>query len=422
MARHIRRQTLAWPALFLLVLCFAVLSIRAAGDWSPPLNLSTSAVHTEGASIAADSMGRIHVVWSEGGEILHRFWDGAAWSPAAYVASGTWPDLAGDADGGVHLVFANRFDANDDIYFTSWQPAVGWDLPLNLSEGAGVSTSPRLAIAPDHSVAVVWSAQSAGRDLIYLARSTSGSLWASAPIPNAHGTHPVVAFAAAGDLLVAWQEPYDDLGSPTEVFFSQQTGSQWTLPVDVSASPDTDSCLPSLAVGRGGAHLAWQETGPEGQAVYQSRMTPGEWSAPQRRSGSTEALAPAMGFDLSGEGHVVWAAESAVQYVIWSPSTGIWQPIEDITAGQVGTSHARIALQSSAHVIWLAEASVDNHDVYYSTQVVVEPSPTPRATQTTSATPTRGGTETPTVTATPTVEARWSLFLPCIVVSSSSMP
>jgi hypothetical protein len=408
MTRHIGRATPAWAALFVLVLCVAVLSIRAAGDWSHPLNLSASAVHTEDASITLDSMGRIHVVWSEGGEILHRFCDGDAWSPATEVACGTSPDLATDADGAVHLVFANRFDANDDIYFTSWQPAEGWDLPINLSEGVGVSVSPRLAIATDHGFAAVWSAQLAGWDLIYLARSTDGSLWASAPIPNAHGTHPVVAFAPAGDLLVAWQEPYDDLGSPTEIFFSQQTGSQWTLPVDVSASPDVDSCLSSLAVGRGGADLAWQEAGPEGQAVYQSGMTHGEWSAPQKRSGSTEALAPRIGFDLSGDGHMVWAAESAVQYVTWSPLTGIWQPIEDVTAGQVGTSHARIALQSPPHVIWLAETSVDNHDVYYSSQVVVGPSPTPRAT--------------PTATATPTSGAPWSLFLPCIVVSSSFMP
>jgi hypothetical protein len=101
--------------------------------------------------------------------------------------------------------------------------------------------------------------------------------------------------------------------------------------------------------------------------------------------------------------------------------TGTWQPIEDVTAGQARTGNARIELQSLPHVIWLAKASTDNHDLYYSTQVVVEPSPTLGATQTATATPTRRGPETPTLTATPTVEAPWSLFLPCIVVGSSFM-
>jgi len=407
MTRHIPWKTLTATVLSATTLCFAILSIQADGDWSPPLNLSASSVHTENASIAVDASGRIHVVWSEGGEILHRFRDANDWSAAAYVASGTSPHLAADAAGGVHLVFANRFASIDDIYFTSWQAVSGWGLPLNLSEGVGVSFSPRLAIAPHRSFAVVWSVQSGDSQFVYVARSADGLLWSMSPVPNAHGAHTVVGFYPAGDLLVAWQEPYDDVGSPPEVFVSQQTGSQWTLPVDVSASPEADSRLPALAVGPGGVYLAWQEAGPEGQAVYLSKMTDGEWTVPQKRSGFGQAFAPAMAFDVSGHGHMVWTTENAVQYVNWSPLTAIWQPIEDVTVGEVGPSGAGIALQGSPHVIWLAEASRDNDDVYYIRRAV-EPSPTPSAT--------------PTATATPTLGPSWSVFLPCILVGSQPMP
>jgi hypothetical protein len=408
MTRHIQWKTLTATILSVPVLCFVILSVQADADWSPPLNLSASAVHTEGASIAVDTSSRIHVVWSEGGEILHRFRDATGWSAAAYVASGTSPHLAADAAGGVHLVFANRFAGIDDIYFTSWQAISGWDLPLNLSEGVGFSFSPRLAIAPDHGFAVVWSVQSGDSQFVYVARSADGLPWSMSPVPNAHGAHPVVGFSPAEDLLVAWQEPYDEVGSPTEVFVSQQTGSQWTLPVDVSASPEVDSRLPSLAVGPGGVYVAWQEAGPEGQAVYWSRMTDREWATPQKRSGSGQAFAPAMASDASGHGHMVWTTESAVQYVTWSPLTGIWEPIGDVTVGQVGPSQACIVLEGSPHVLWLAEASRDNDDVYYSRRAAVEPSPTPSAT--------------PTATATPTLGPSWSVFLPCILVGSQPMP
>ena len=424
MARDTRRKTPRWLAFPWLVLCLAALSISAGGNWSIALDLSASPSHTEDASIAVDSSGRIHAVWSEGGEVLHRLDAGGGWSAPSHVASGTSPDLAADAAGRVHLVFANRFADSDDIYFMSWLPAGGWGLPVNLSEGVGVSSSPRVAIGPDHSFAVVWSARSAESEFIYVARSADGLLWSMLPIPHAHGTHPVVALTSSANLLVAWQGPYDDVGSPSEIFLSQQTGSQWTLPVDVSASPELNSCLPWLSTGQGEAYVAWQEAGPWGQAVCLSGTTNGQWNMPQKRSGSDQAFAPAMGLDRAGDGHVVWTTGSAIQHTTWSPSTGIWQPIEDVCVGQIGPRGARIALQGSLHVIWLAQASTDNDDVYYSTRPAVEPSPTPSATETATATPTRvvSATPTSTATATPLLSPPWRLVLPCILMNSQPMP
>jgi len=74
-----------------------------------------------------------------------------------------------------------------------------------------------LAIAPVHGFAVVWSVQSGDSQFIYVARSADGLPWSMSPVPNAHGAHPVVSFSPVGDLLVGWQEPYDEVGSPTEV-------------------------------------------------------------------------------------------------------------------------------------------------------------------------------------------------------------
>jgi len=424
MTRHIFWQIrLGWAVLSILVLCLAIFPIQAGTGWSLPFNLSVSAVDTEDASIAVDSSGRVHVIWSEGGEILHRFRDGSGWSAAKRVASGTFPDLAADAAGNVHLVFANQFAGSEDIYFVSWQATSGWGLPVNVSEGAGASSFPKLAIAPDGGLVVVWSVQSSGVEFIYLARSTDGWLWVSGPIPNAYGTHPAVAVAPAGNLVVAWEGPYDELGSPAEVFFSVQVGSQWTLPEDVSASPEVNSSLPSLAVGPSDIGLAWQEDVPGGQAVYLSQMTDGGWSEPQQRSGSGQALAPALAFDSLGNGHLVWATENAVQHVTWAPITGVWQPIENVAIGQVGVSNACLALRSAAHVVWLAEASADNRDLYYSTKAMVEPSPTPSVTRTAKATPTHTCTTTPTgtatvthtSTATPTSRLSWRVFLPSIL-------
>ncbi len=394
MTRHMHWRALTAILLPIIALSLAISSLQASGDWSSPLNLSSSAILTEAASITVDSSGRTHVVWSEGGEIFHRFCDGNTWSAAAYVAAGTQPDLAADAAGGVHLAYANRFADMDDIYFTTWQAVTGWNLPVNVSEGVGVSLAPRLAIAADSSLALVWSAQSDQTQLVYTARSMDGVLWSSWPIPNAHGTHPVAGFSPTGDLMVAWEEPYDELGSPSEVFFAQQSGNQWTLPVDVSASPDVDSWAPSLGVGQTEVYLAWQEAGPEGAAVYFSVLGDGGWSVPQKRSGPDEAFAPAIALDNSGNGHMVWTTLSSVRYATWSRLSGEWQPIEAVAVGQAEASEASVAVRGAVHVAWLAEASADNHDVYYSRRAMAPPSPTPESSR---------------------------LFLPCILLNSQAV-
>lgn len=395
MTRDVRWRALTASLLPIMVLCSAVPSLRASGDWSPPLNLSSSAIWTEAASIAVDRGGRTHVVWSEGGEIFHLFYDGSSWSAPAYVAAGTQPDLAADAVGGVHLAYANRFADIDDIYFVSWQAVTGWNLPVNVSEGGGVSLSPQLAVAADGSFALVWSAQSDQTQLVYAAHSMDGVVWSSWPIPNAHGTHPVAGFSPTGDLMVAWEERYDEVGSPSEVFFTRQSGNQWTLPVDVSASPDIDSRAPSLAVGQAEVYLAWQEAALEGPAVYLSVMDDGGWSVPQRRTGSGQAFAPAIAIDPSGNGHMVWTTASSVRYATWSYLTGEWQPVEAVAVGQAEASQASVALQGAVHVTWLAEASADNLDVYHSMRAMAPPSPTPEASR---------------------------LFLPCVLLNSKLAP
>lgn len=395
MTRDMRWRALAASLLAIALLGSAIPSLRANGNWSPPLNLSSSDIWTEGASIAVDSGGRTHVVWSEGGEIFHVFYDGSSWSAAAYVAAGTQPDLAADAFGGVHLACANRFADIDDIYFTSWQAVTGWNLPVNVSQGVGVSLSPRLAVAADGSFGLVWSAQSDQTQLVYAARSMGGVVWSSWPIPNAHGIHPVAGFSPTGDLMVAWEEPYDEVGSPSEVFFAQESGNQWTLPVDVSASPDTDSRAPSLAVGPAEVYLAWQEAVPQGQAVYLSVMDDGGWSVPQRRSGSGHATAPAVALDPSGNGHMVWTTASSVRYATWSRLTGEWQPVEAVAVGQAEASGASVAVQGAVQVTWLAEASADNLDAYHSMRATAPPSPTPESSR---------------------------LFLPCVLLNSELAP
>jgi len=365
--------------------------------WSTPFNCSNSPLDTEDVSAAVDSNGRVHVVWSENDEIWHRFHDVGGWSAKMRVASGHSPDLAADRNGHVFLAFANAFDNNDDVYFMRWQAASGWELPVNVSESAMPSSSPRIAVDAAGGLGIVWSEQSPDWAFIFLARSTDGVQWSAFPIPNASGSRPVLAFLGAEELWVAWQDVFE-LGGYMEVLTSRWTGSEWTLPEDVSASLDVDSALPAIATEPGQVYLAWQEGDPGAEAVYVAQWTDGAWSAPEQRSGSGPAFAPTL--ELStGQGHLAWTMENALQYVTWSTSSGVWQPIEDVALGQSEAMDACLALGETAHLVWLAETAGNNRDAFYSARSA------PAATETPTPTGTATPTHTPTGTATPMATA-----------------
>jgi len=312
------------------------------------------------------------------------------------VASGVDPDLARDAAGHVYLAFANRFAGNDDIYFSRWSEG-GWSPPQNISETAGASGNPRLAVGADGQVAVVWAEEVAGMHLIFLARTANGLDWSLGPVPDAQGGHPVVALDSLGNLWVAWQDALD-LGLPLVVFCSRWTGSQWMLPTAFSASLMADAALPAMAADREKIGLAWQE----GTAVWLVEWTGSAWGTPAQCSGAEAALAPALTWGEGDGIHLAWATNDGVTYC-FRPAAGFWQPAEAVAGGQASPAGVRIAAGAVAHAIWLAVDSGGVRGLYYSEQTVIEPSATPSVSATGNPVPAATATSSPTATLTPVV-------------------
>ncbi len=378
----------------------AVAPVAAQGTtWSTPANMSSSEAGVDHGAIVVDHNGWVHIAWSECELIWHRFHDGSGWSTATRVGRGHSADLAADDSGNVYIAFTYRFIENDDVYFVSWQVSGGWDLPVNVSESSGLSSSPRIVATGDGELAIVWSEQSTDAAWVFVAQSTDGTLWSSYPVPDAQGSRPVLAFAPSGDLWVAWQDVWGS-GFAAEVLISRGAGGQWILPEVVSASLDIQSVLPAIVVGHGKVYLAWQEGEPGEEAVYMSQWLSDTWSAPQQRSGAVRAFAPALARSASGDGHLAWTTEDRVQYASWAMAGDVWQPVENVALDHIVVLDAHLAADGSVCLIWLAQTSEGILDVYYSA------TGTSSATPTATVTPTESSTGTPTsatATASPTV-------------------
>ena len=390
---------------------------RLQAGWSAPANLSTSGVDVEGGSIVVDSSGRVHVAWSAGESISHRYASGGSWSSAQRVSSGHSPDLAASTNGRIYLAFGASLSDGDDVYVATWQASSGWSLPVNVSDNPATSSSPRLAIDVDGSLSLVWSEQDAFGAVIYLGRSSDGRVWSTSPLPNASGSRPVAVFAKPAELWVAWQDVFD-LGFPTDVFVSHSTASGWSLPEDVSASPMADSQAPVLAATGDKVYLAWQEGASGLEAVYGAVATASAWSAPEPLSSVGRAMAPSLALDPVA-GHLVWTTASTVQHAVSTLASGAWQPAEDVALGQTEADQARLAVPGALHLVWLAESSPGQHDLYYSTASTASPTVTATATHTAAVTPTATATPSPSPTTPPTAtDTPW----PSVTASPSPTP
>lgn len=367
-----------WHHLLPLILILGMMAlpwgvVGAAGPWAAPQSLAQGNVDPQGAGLAVDAAGRVHVVWSAEGRLWHRMRAGASWSPAQPVTAGHTPDLAADASGRVYLAFAAAANGADDVYVMSWTASDGWGLPTNLSETAEDSRAPRLAVATGGQMAVVWSETTASGPRVYLARSEDGIAWSSAPVPNAWGVSPAVAWGQGDTLWVAWQEPFDE-GLPDEIWCARWTGTGWILPVDVSASPAAASVAPVLATHQASVFLAWQEMTDAGPRIFSARWEQGTWSIPAQRS-AEDAFAPWLAITAQGQGYLAWTTAQAVQVRPWSAIADAWSPVEEVAGGLADPGEVRLAVGAAPHVLWIAPDGHGGYDLFYSLRGASAPPP-----------------------------------------------
>lgn len=359
-----------WIVWIVLVALATGMAVRAAGEWTAPLRLSPGDADAERACVAVDTDGRVHVVWSESGEVWHRVNAGQGWSAAEFVGTGIAPGLAAGASGRVYLALADRIDEVDDIYCLVWSAAEGWGVATNVSESEGGAYSPCIATAPDGSVGIVWNELAGSTPRIHMARSTDGQAWSAAPVPHGNGSRPTLAFVSADEWCVAWQDPLEP-GAALDIFVTRYRHGAWGLPEDISGTGTVASLWPSLAASQGRVWLAWQEGATGSGGICYATNEGASWSLPQRISGEGDALGPQWAIDAQQRVHLAWTTATSVRAMSWTAAAG-WGPREDVAVGQQEPDGVCIAAGTSAHVTWIASPA-ERLGAYYSRRPLSAP-------------------------------------------------
>lgn len=220
--------------------------------FSMPESLSLHTGNSINAQIATDMNGNIDVVWqNDSPGTFDIFFTRSADSGATFSAPKDISNGSGNADnaqigldakGNINLVWDDNTpqNFNPDIYFArSSDGGVTFSNPLNISNNAGFSGNPFLAIDASANIDVAWEDNTPGHKVIFFSQSTdSGATFSTLlNLSNDSGLSmsPDMAADNKGNLNVTWQD-----GTPgiSQIFFSRLAGADPNQPPVANAGPD----------------------------------------------------------------------------------------------------------------------------------------------------------------------------------------
>ncbi len=153
-----------------------------------------------------------------------------------------------------------------DIFFArSTDGGRTWSKPIDISITPGVSAEPAIAIGPDDSINVVWSDTTKGdknRDIYYACSRDGGKTWRPPiDISNTAGasSEPALAIGPEGIVHATWADTSSNSGeTKPDIYYAQAKKDSWTTPVNVCKSLRISS-HPTLVCSRDKIFLAWSD-------------------------------------------------------------------------------------------------------------------------------------------------------------------
>jgi len=352
-------------------------------SWEGTKRLTWNAGSSSYPAIATDSSGNIHVVWEDStpgnDEIYYkRSTDGgSSWTTKRLTwnaGSSYIPAIATDSSGNIHVVWYDYTPGNAEIYYkrstdggSSWQPT------KRLTWNAGDSLWPSIATDPSGNIHIVWVDETPGNWEIYYKRSTDGgSSWTTKRLTwNAgYSYEPAIATDPSGNIHIVW---VDETPGNVEIYYKRSTdgGSSWTTKRLTWNSGD--SGLQAIATDpSGNIYVVWMDDTPGNREIYYKRSTDGgsSWQSTKRLTWNAGfSQCPAIVTDSSGNIHVVWedtTPGNAEIYYKRSTDGGSTWTTKRLTWNAGRSIRPAIATDSSGniHVVW-NDYTPGNEEVYY---------------------------------------------------------
>lgn len=339
--------------------------------WSPPLNLFETAGRASEAKVVTDATGTVHVFWAYGAPDAEE----EGWGQAIYYArrqDGTWSkpvdvlispggrtarmhSVAEDTSGYLHVVwsggsalFYSRAHSSDAGM------AAGWSAPEALAANVLV-LEPSVAVGPDNSLSAVWT--QGGTGLVFSRSLDGGQSWSTpkvifeAALSTEMARWPNVAVDELGHVHVVLthelstdkNDPNPHVNSPMYLYYlrSDDSGESWSEPFLITPEPDFGQ-INVATFGKNSVHLVWNGRAGRRGRYHRWSLDGGlTWSdtveiiSPESSAGVGGLTGnPALVVDSTGVLHLVTTSSPDNFYVRWRD--GVWSAPALISPGLDG--------------------------------------------------------------------------------------
>jgi len=275
----------------------------------------------------------------------------------------------------VYVVWKDDVSGNNEVYIRkSVDNGSTWGAAQRLSNNAGSSTRPAVAVS-GANVFVTWQDDSPGNREIYFCRSIdSGAAWKPVKqLTNNAGFSEFPRIAARGaNVYVVW---VDFTPGNNEIFFrrSADYGSTWQSARRMTSSPGNNG-LPAIAVDGADVYLSWTDDTPGFPQIFFRRSA--NWglswlAARQISSGAGKSTEPAMA--TAGDGATVYIASRSdltgnneVFFTKSIDNGGLWIAAQQITF-TTGTSTfpSMAADGTNVYLVWTDDTAAGTDEVYF---------------------------------------------------------
>ncbi len=364
-------------------------STDSGATWKATINLSNNAGRSVVPEITV-SGSNVYVVWQDHtpGNIdifLRRSTDnGATWKAIVNLSNNAGvsriPQVTASGSN-VYVVWEDQTPDNADVFMRrSTDNGATWKAAVNLSNNAGSSFDSQIAVSGS-KVYVTWQDNTPGtfKDDIMFRRSTdNGATWkAVVNLSNNAGSSLDPQIAVSGsNVYVVWGDntcpppPFKcNLRYDIRFIRSTDNGATWKAVVNISKNPG-DSAIPQIAVSGSNVYITWSDN------------TPGNYEVLFRRSTDNGATWKAAAMNLSNNASESSPSQIAVSgsnvYVVWYDSTpgnadifmtrstdngATMQPLVQISSNAGGSVEPQVtAVGSNVYVVW-QDSTPGNYDI-----------------------------------------------------------
>jgi hypothetical protein len=386
--------------------------------------------------VAVDGQGRVHVVWEDycseeedcevlvpnnfPPDILHRMYDGGAWSEITTIsdaegdALSTAADIVADSNGDIHVVWSDTGDidsngSDSDIYHRSFDNGEGEWGDINIISAGSTSEDFGAAIAArsDGTLYAVWQrrVQDFPGDIDIFGAAWAGNGWTVPTVISDHeadavSRNPDVAIDNIGTVYITWQEDIDD--DDDERIDRREIMVRWvdgedSGPVElVSRNPNGGlALLPRVATSSlNEAHILWQDTG-DNIAIPRAGD---DWDIVRNRysrddgfvQGNAYTLITLNSDEFSGDAAISVNPATDNEFIVWTEEDadandadifyshvffGAPDPPTKVSTGDafnVGSDTADVLYHTESntlHIVWVDQGDIDTSgddaDIYY---------------------------------------------------------